>query len=187
MDEDEEEPDNPGMSKQAKAMQKLIRNREGNDAYESDEDNRNPYASSVRPSYSVVLIDRFIPFYRKKKRKRKKNYQHSLGLPFNSNPSRLTPKPSHRHQNLEMPTIREPRLPLLHLHWAGTLLLRSVPPVPRHPNQLTRASVRATVQQTAEPLVPLWEAAQLALWQMAKRSSITNGKRMTRQTPLLLV
>jgi len=34
------------MSKQAKAMQKLIRNREGNDAYESD-DNKNPYASSV--------------------------------------------------------------------------------------------------------------------------------------------
>ncbi|KAF5387830.1 hypothetical protein D9615_000413 [Tricholomella constricta] len=36
----------PGMSKQAKAMQKLIRNREGNDAYESDEE-ENPYASSV--------------------------------------------------------------------------------------------------------------------------------------------
>lgn len=47
IDEDEDEPDNPGMSKQAKAIQKLIRNREGNDAYESDdEDNRNPYASS---------------------------------------------------------------------------------------------------------------------------------------------
>jgi len=36
----------PGMSKQAKAIQKLIRNREGNDAYESDEE-ENPYASSV--------------------------------------------------------------------------------------------------------------------------------------------
>ncbi|KAJ6599065.1 transcription initiation factor [Mycena vulgaris] len=35
----------PGMSKQAKAMQKLIRTREGNDAYDSDED-KNPYASS---------------------------------------------------------------------------------------------------------------------------------------------
>ena len=34
------------MSKQEKAMQKLIRNREGNDAYESDEE-ENPYASSV--------------------------------------------------------------------------------------------------------------------------------------------
>lgn len=34
------------MSKQAKAMQKLIRNREGNDAYDSD-DEKNPYASSV--------------------------------------------------------------------------------------------------------------------------------------------
>ncbi|KAG5643947.1 hypothetical protein DXG03_009298 [Asterophora parasitica] len=36
----------PGMTKQAKAMQKLIRNREGNDAYESEEE-ENPYASSV--------------------------------------------------------------------------------------------------------------------------------------------
>lgn len=45
VDEDEEEG-NTGMSKQAKAMQKLIRNREGNDAYESDEE-KNPYASSV--------------------------------------------------------------------------------------------------------------------------------------------
>jgi transcription initiation factor TFIIF subunit alpha len=38
------------MSKQAKAMQKLIRSREGNDAYESEEE-KNPYASSV----SIVL------------------------------------------------------------------------------------------------------------------------------------
>ncbi|KAF9568899.1 hypothetical protein CPC08DRAFT_702015 [Agrocybe pediades] len=43
--EDEEE-EVPGTSKQAKAMQKLIRNREGNDAYDSDDDNKNPYASS---------------------------------------------------------------------------------------------------------------------------------------------
>jgi len=35
----------PGMSKQAKAMQKLIRTREGNEAYDSD-DEKNPYASS---------------------------------------------------------------------------------------------------------------------------------------------
>lgn len=34
------------MSKQAKAMQKLIRNREGNEAYDSDEE-ENPYASSA--------------------------------------------------------------------------------------------------------------------------------------------
>ncbi|KAF9534325.1 hypothetical protein CPB83DRAFT_844052 [Crepidotus variabilis] len=42
---DEEEDDSSPMSKQAKAMQKLIKNREGNDAYESEED-KNPYASS---------------------------------------------------------------------------------------------------------------------------------------------
>ncbi|KIL55481.1 hypothetical protein M378DRAFT_591539 [Amanita muscaria Koide BX008] len=34
------------MSKQAKAMQRLIHNREGNEAYKSDEE-KNPYASSV--------------------------------------------------------------------------------------------------------------------------------------------
>ncbi|EKM80281.1 hypothetical protein AGABI1DRAFT_73332 [Agaricus bisporus var. burnettii JB137-S8] len=44
VDEDDDD-DTPGMSKQAKAMQKLIRSREGNDAYESEED-KNPYASS---------------------------------------------------------------------------------------------------------------------------------------------
>ncbi|RDB22525.1 Transcription initiation factor IIF subunit alpha [Hypsizygus marmoreus] len=45
VDESDEE-ELPGMSKQAKAMQKLIRNREGNEAYESEEE-ENPYASSV--------------------------------------------------------------------------------------------------------------------------------------------
>ena len=45
VDESDEE-EIPGMSKQAKAMQKLIRNREGNEAYQSDEE-ENPYASSV--------------------------------------------------------------------------------------------------------------------------------------------
>ncbi|PFH52726.1 hypothetical protein AMATHDRAFT_56087 [Amanita thiersii Skay4041] len=43
VESDEEEI--PSMSKQAKAMQRLIRNREGNEAYESD-DEKNPYASS---------------------------------------------------------------------------------------------------------------------------------------------
>ncbi|KAF8195889.1 hypothetical protein K438DRAFT_1760754 [Mycena galopus ATCC 62051] len=45
IDESDDE-DMPGMTKQAKAMQKMIRTREGNDAYDSDEDN-NPYASTA--------------------------------------------------------------------------------------------------------------------------------------------
>jgi len=45
VDESDEEEELPGTSKQAKAIQKLIRNREGNEAYESDEE-KNPYASS---------------------------------------------------------------------------------------------------------------------------------------------
>jgi transcription initiation factor TFIIF subunit alpha len=44
IDESDDE-DMPGMTKQAKAMQKMIRTREGNDAYDSDED-KNPYAST---------------------------------------------------------------------------------------------------------------------------------------------
>lgn len=43
--DDSDEKEEPTKSKQAKAMQKMIRNREGNEAYESDED-ENPYASS---------------------------------------------------------------------------------------------------------------------------------------------
>ena len=44
-DEDEEE-DTP-KNRQAKALERALRNREGNNAYESDEE-KNPYASSVR-------------------------------------------------------------------------------------------------------------------------------------------
>ncbi|KNZ79806.1 Transcription initiation factor IIF subunit alpha [Termitomyces sp. J132] len=47
VDESDDDTALPGMTKQAKAMQKLIRNREGNDAYDSDEED-NPYASSAR-------------------------------------------------------------------------------------------------------------------------------------------
>ncbi|KAJ7591011.1 transcription initiation factor [Mycena floridula] len=43
--DDSDEDDTPGKTKQEKAMQKLIRNREGNDAYDSDEE-KNPYATS---------------------------------------------------------------------------------------------------------------------------------------------
>jgi len=45
VDESDEEIETPTTSKQAKAMQKLIRNREDNEAYESD-DEKNPYATS---------------------------------------------------------------------------------------------------------------------------------------------
>ncbi|KAG6817409.1 hypothetical protein H0H87_009054 [Tephrocybe sp. NHM501043] len=47
VDESDDDEPLPGMTKGAKAMQKLIRNREGNDAYDSDEE-ENPYASSAR-------------------------------------------------------------------------------------------------------------------------------------------
>lgn len=47
IDESEEEDDKPGMSKQAKRMQKMLRSREGNNVYDSEEEEENPYASSV--------------------------------------------------------------------------------------------------------------------------------------------
>jgi transcription initiation factor TFIIF subunit alpha len=53
VDESDEEIEAPTANKQAKAMQKLIRNREDNEAYESDEE-KNPYATSV--SLSLVLV-----------------------------------------------------------------------------------------------------------------------------------
>ncbi|KAJ4478082.1 transcription initiation factor [Lentinula aciculospora] len=46
IDESDEEEEKPGMSKQAKRMQKMLRSREGNDVYESEEEEDNPYASS---------------------------------------------------------------------------------------------------------------------------------------------
>jgi transcription initiation factor TFIIF subunit alpha len=46
VDEDEEEEEVPTADKSVKRMQKMIRSREGNNAYES-EDEENPYASSV--------------------------------------------------------------------------------------------------------------------------------------------
>ncbi|KAF7288214.1 Transcription initiation factor [Mycena chlorophos] len=54
IDESDDE-DTPGMSKQAKRMQKLIRSRENNEAYDSDED-KNPYASSEEEEDEEVPI-----------------------------------------------------------------------------------------------------------------------------------
>lgn len=90
------------MSKQARAMQKLIRNREGNDAYESDDDNRNPYASSVKPS---VFIPEMMCLFLCRKKKKKKKYLYLLDQRFNSSRSRLTYKLDHKRRNLETPPI----------------------------------------------------------------------------------
>ena len=52
IDEDDEADDDAPKTRQAKALEKMIRDREGNNAYESDED-KNPYASSVRIVYAM--------------------------------------------------------------------------------------------------------------------------------------
>ncbi|KAJ7180088.1 transcription initiation factor [Mycena crocata] len=64
IDESDDE-EMPGMTKQAKAMQKLIRTREGNDAYDSDEE-KNPYASSEEeeeeePPVEPVILQPPVP------------------------------------------------------------------------------------------------------------------------------
>lgn len=47
MDHDEDD-DDMGKTKQQRRLEKMLRDHEGNDAYESDDEERNPYASSVR-------------------------------------------------------------------------------------------------------------------------------------------
>lgn len=55
-------------------MQKLIRNREGNDAYESDDDDsKNPYASSVCFHYSLNKTQIYVTF-RKSPRTKKRSF-----------------------------------------------------------------------------------------------------------------
>jgi hypothetical protein len=67
---DEEEEDE--LTKDGKAMKKLIRNLEKNNAYDSDEE-RNPYASSVS---LLIVIYRRSPhiFGRRKRRRRRRNH-----------------------------------------------------------------------------------------------------------------
>jgi transcription initiation factor TFIIF subunit alpha len=54
IDESDDEDPDPKKSKQEKAMRKLIREKEGNDVYDSDEE-RNPYASSVSDAHDQPL------------------------------------------------------------------------------------------------------------------------------------
>lgn len=51
--DDSDEEEKPKMSKEERRMQKLIRNREGGDPDDSDDENKNPYASSV--SFCILL------------------------------------------------------------------------------------------------------------------------------------
>jgi transcription initiation factor TFIIF subunit alpha len=55
IDESDDEDPDPKKSKQEKAMRKLIREKEGNDAYDSDDD-RNPYASSVSDVQFILAL-----------------------------------------------------------------------------------------------------------------------------------
>ena len=68
VDEDEEEEEVPTADKSVKRMQKMIRSREGNNAYES-EDEENPYASDVStPPYGFISNSWGSRLRRKRKR-----------------------------------------------------------------------------------------------------------------------
>lgn len=56
MDVEDDDDDDTPKNKQQKALEKMIKNREGNTAYDSDDD-KNPYASSVRSSGLEPVLD----------------------------------------------------------------------------------------------------------------------------------
>jgi len=84
VDESDEEIEAPTTSKQAKAMQKLIRNREDNEAYESDEE-KNPYATSVSIFASLWLFALLIIPCRKRRRKKSQLSLRRQDLLFSNN------------------------------------------------------------------------------------------------------
>jgi len=130
------------MNKQAKAIQKLIRSREGNDAYGSD-DEKNPYASSV--SICTVALHPLLtdPVFRMK---RKRNPSLSLLRPPLSKSNNKRLNRVRKPQNLILSPVCLFQLVLkslvpnqhrrnFHRIIAGILLSQNGRPVPTSPNQ----------------------------------------------------
>jgi hypothetical protein len=99
-------------------MQKLIRQIEGNDAYDSDEE-ENPYASSVSPLYLLLppsTSDETTCRLTKRK-KRKSLLRTRRNRRFSSSRNRLIREPVHRrplptrHQNLRLTRNLRPQHP----------------------------------------------------------------------------
>jgi len=169
------------MSKQAKAMQRLIRNREGNEAYDSDEE-KNPYASSVSGNSMAfffcflcakkqkesrkgenkrVFFFAFSVLTRGRRRKRRKRRLLQLHPLRNHRPrSRLRsqiPEQVHKHQSLPLlpvPQANQERHHLYpHLPLVDILWLRSAPLAKRFPNRISAAVTALPVAgQLAPPL-----------------------------------
>ena len=138
VDESDEE-DSAKLTKQGEAMKKLIRNREGNDVYDSD-DEKNPYASSASIRYFHSLSLSYFLVFRRRKRKRKNPLQLPLDLLSNNSLNKLILDPVPRHQNqplLVLKMVPRPALertlpfPLQHLVDIPSLL--SGRQVPKHP------------------------------------------------------
>jgi len=136
------------MSKQAKAIQKLIRSREGNDAYGSD-DEKNPYASSVSVLYRYAASPLTIHISRMK---RKRNPSFSLLQPLLSKSSnnRLNRVPKLRNLILSPVYLLQPLLKSLvhnqhrrafHPVIAGIPLSQNGQPAPTSQNRRSRMEV----------------------------------------------
>ncbi len=144
------------MSKQAKAMQRLIRNREGNEAYESDEE-KNPYVSSVSGNSLTFFACSVLTRGRRRKRRKRRLLQ-SHPLRNHRRRSRLRsqiPEQVHKHQSLPLlpiPQANQERHRLYpHLLLVDTLWLRSAPLAKRFPNRISAA---VTALPVAEQLAP---------------------------------
>lgn len=145
------------MSKQAKAMQRLIRNREGNEAYDSDEE-KNPYVSSVSGNSLTFFTCSVLTRGRRRKRRKRRLLQ-SHPLRNHRQRSHLRsqiPEQVHKHQNpplLLVPQANQERHHLYpHLLLVDTLWLRSVLLEKRSPNRISAALTALPVAGRLAPL-----------------------------------
>ena len=147
VDESDEETEEPKTTKQAKAMQKLIRNREDNEAYESD-DEKNPYATSVSLLIYLEILVLLTILCRRRKRKRNHLLLRQQVLLSNSSNNKWNL--GRRLQNLYQLVQPPQRLPILErlpqhslLDMAAIRLSLSVRRVLRYQNQRQRTPAEA--------------------------------------------
>ena len=118
MDHDDEDDDDQLKTKQEKRMERMLRDHEGNDAYESDDEEKNPYASSVCTlvqSWNVAH-----KFYRKNRRMKRnyspRQFRRQWKNPLNRSQLLLTvllllAELLHLHQDWHFLSVDTPSLP----------------------------------------------------------------------------
>lgn len=166
VDESDEETEEPTTTKQAKAMQKLIRNREDNEAYESD-DEKNPYATSVS---LLVYLGIFVLLTILCRRRRRRNHPslRQQGLLYNSSNNKWNL--GRRLQNLSQLVQLPQRLLILErlprhslLDMAAIRLSPSVRRALRYQNPRRRTRAEAIALLEDNPLSQEAEVRALSL------------------------